>query len=208
MDISSKIKVTGSGLNDVHLKGWTMTDWIRRAAETILGDSALTDYLDDTEAIRLNEWGVSLAKEIAATALSMDTAQAETYLEENLKMVRRTMRKINRLVGDLGTLADDEVSEKLEDILESGEAIAGLSAARPGHLKSEAMVLARSSKADALTRLLEYFSRPAGGTAAAAGTGSSPQPAPDLGPLSGSDDDTRQFRFNLKPRKPDSRGEE
>lgn len=77
---------------------------LNRAAEDILGDPGLRDELTDDEAQPLIDWGLEQVKLLARHA----AARAQPApLDDELKHLRRLMKRINRFVG-LRALGDPE----------------------------------------------------------------------------------------------------
>ena len=98
---------------------------LRRAAESILENEALTANLDDDAAAVLLDWGVTLAKRIAASAAGLDDAAFEEATYPRMRALRKMLRYINRWAP-----APD--SRGLEKIITQAETTYGPGYAAPG----------------------------------------------------------------------------
>jgi hypothetical protein len=133
-------------------------DRVRRAAENILGNESLGDDLMDDEAQKLLDWGLGLAEQFARSTHTMDDVQAEPVLDEGLTALRRTMRRVGKLVGELG-LADPETAQKrLMKALEAADELPGVQVQPPDDLRAELDALRELPPGQALERVLAWFS--------------------------------------------------
>ena len=73
---------------------------IRRAAESILENEALTADLDDQAAKVLLDWGVTQAQLIAAETIEMDDTQAEEAMYRPMRALRKMLRTANKWAVD------------------------------------------------------------------------------------------------------------
>lgn len=126
---------------------------IQRAAEQIVDDSSLTEDMEDAPAARLIEWGVTIAKRLAASTVGLDDMEAEEQLSLKLMSLRSTMRRINKLVGLLGTLSPEEIAEKFRLIREAAAQVPGLRANLPDDL----LTTQGGEPEAALTAILSYL---------------------------------------------------
>lgn len=126
---------------------------IQRAAEQILDDSSLTEDIDDAPAARLIEWGMTVAKQLAASTAGLDDTEAEEQLAMKLMSLRSTMRRINKLIGLLDSLSPEEIVEKLHLIREAAAQVPGLRANLPDDL----LATQTEDPETALTALLSYL---------------------------------------------------
>ncbi len=149
---------------------------IRRAAEQILGDSSLTEYLDDSDAQRLLDWALSISRRAVEQTASMADADADLQLEEVSTNLRKAVRRISKLAGTLGESAPDEVAEQMSKILEAAVNIPGLSGVSidPDQV---AHALQGQPPAAALTTLLGLFSTQTGETMPGDAASTPPGPA-------------------------------
>jgi hypothetical protein len=107
---------------------------IQRAAEQILDDSSLTEDMEDAPATQLIEWGMGIAKRLAASTAGLDDMEAEEQLAMKLMNLRSTMRRINKLIGLLDTLSPEEKTEKFRLICEAAAQVPALRAVLPDDL--------------------------------------------------------------------------
>jgi hypothetical protein len=115
----------------------------------ILSASNLTDDLTDDEARPLIDWGVRQAEAAAddlAQASQEGWAQAleqpGDVLAERLEAVRRTMKRMNRLVARRQEMSAEEVQEEVQRLLSLAEDLP-----RPPSLKMPAAPLAEPGAA-------------------------------------------------------------
>jgi hypothetical protein len=85
----------------------------RRMMERMYEDINLTDELMDNEAKLLLDWGSSEHEKLEAQSVDLDT------LEDRAKQIRKTIKRINRFVGQRSAYADDEAQSKLQSLTES-----------------------------------------------------------------------------------------
>ena len=104
---------------------------VRRVVESLLENEALTDGLDDDAASVLLDWGITLAKEIAASTAGMDDEAAEQAMYPRLRALRKMMRRIRRW-------AVAPESRKLEKIIAQAETAYGPGYEAPGAGEREA----------------------------------------------------------------------
>lgn len=133
-------------------------DRVRRAAENILNNASLGGDLMDDEAQMLLDWGLGLAERFARSTHTMDDIQAEPVLDEGLTALRRTMRRVGKLVGEL-SLADPKTAQKrLTKALEAADQLPGVQVQPPDDLQAELDALRELPPGQALERVLSWFS--------------------------------------------------
>ncbi len=98
---------------------------VRRAAESILENEALSDGLDDDAASVLLDWGITLAKEIAASTAGMDDEAAEQAMYPRLRALRKMLRRTSRW-------AVAPNPQKLQKIIRAAETAYGPAYEPPG----------------------------------------------------------------------------
>ena len=129
----------------------------QRIAEQLLEDSGLTGDLDDTEASRLLKCGLPISQQLVEQTSGMTLVEAEEYISSTLKNLRRTMRRINKLVGSLSSSTQDELVELLEKIFEAAGEVPVLEFTPPAALESEVANLQGLMPGEALSKLIGYF---------------------------------------------------
>lgn len=130
---------------------------IQRAAESILGNEAISAGLDDPAARQLLHWGVNLAHYLVATTSEMDDQQAEQALAPAL----RNLRKLLRLSNHWASKPESDLAvqtELLDQICERVQQVYGESYQLPGH-ETRQVFLLRTQKTDPANRVaaLQYF---------------------------------------------------
>jgi hypothetical protein len=131
-----------------------MDDRRQQAVERILGDASLTDYLDDAQGRRLLDWGAQLARWQVVQTTVMGAEQADAFVEERVQDVRKVIRRINRLVGELSDMAADEISERLDAIFEAAAGLSGTQLRRPDDLAAYAARLQAMEQGVALASIM------------------------------------------------------
>ncbi len=86
---------------------------LQRGIESLYSAASLTDELKDEEAQSLLKWG-----EVMAAQLDTDDTDDDTY-DEQMKQVRRVMKRANRFIGAQGQGDADEARKNLEKLMES-----------------------------------------------------------------------------------------
>ncbi|MGF1507599.1 MAG: hypothetical protein ACFB51_21105 [Anaerolineae bacterium] len=134
----------------------TTDDRAHRAAELLLTDPSLTDNLDDSEANILLDWGVMVAKRVAAYTESMDEQDAYAHIDEQMTVVRQIMRRINSLMAEVLDASLEEITEKLKRVYSACEPSQDVVAreSTPTTLRLKAKELMTLSKGDALRSVL------------------------------------------------------
>lgn len=128
-----------------------------RASNTInliVGDSSLTDDLNDQEAIILINWGERLALRLSQRTAGMDDASANTFLDTAAQQVRTLIRRINKLVGELSPQIPAEMIEaRLPGMFEAASELPVLHPENP-EIHSFAAGLQRMNRQEAIQTLL------------------------------------------------------
>lgn len=93
--------------NEAHdpvVKRDRMAQRVRRLQETVIGNEALGESLDESAANELLSFGMQSVEGIAATTEDMDDETAELSIAERLKALRKLMKHLGRLLGEAQTL--------------------------------------------------------------------------------------------------------
>ena len=142
----------------------SIEDRLRLAAENILENSTLAGDLQDDEASQLLEWGLVIASNVAQSTHLVDDGEAELLLDDGLRALRRTMRRVGRLVGRLGELDADAAQALLRKALEAAAILPGTQVRMPQDANSELEALRGLSPAESLQRVLNWINQPEEGT--------------------------------------------
>jgi hypothetical protein len=106
--------------------GHTMSERIRRVAESLLENERLTSDLDDSAAQELLDWGLSVGRQIVqGTANVDDDEQAEEAMYPRLRATRSMMRAVNRWIASQRKGDIDGREKAFNDILEQASVIYG-----------------------------------------------------------------------------------
>ena len=73
---------------------------IQKVQETMLGNEALGESLDEPAAKELMSWGLKGAAGIVSSTEGMDDETAELSMADRLKALRKLMRHLGRLLGE------------------------------------------------------------------------------------------------------------
>jgi len=73
---------------------------IQKVQETMLGNEALSECLDEPAASELMSWGLKGAAGIVSSTEDMDDETAELSMADRLKALRKLMRHLGRLLGE------------------------------------------------------------------------------------------------------------
>jgi hypothetical protein len=133
-------------------------DRVRRAAESILENESLGGDLMDDEAQKLLDWGLGLAERFARSTHAMDDVQAEPLLDEGLTALRRTMRRLGKLIGEMGMADPETAQNQLAKALEAADQLPGVQVRTPDDLQAELDALRKLPPGQALERVLSWFS--------------------------------------------------
>ncbi len=112
----------------------------RRAAQSILENESLTDGLDDSAASKLVEWGVTRAKATAAQTAAMSEVEAEVFLEENLRSLRRMLKGASRWAQALVAADVETARGNLLSAVEQAAGVYGQSFRAPDSQQVESML--------------------------------------------------------------------
>jgi hypothetical protein len=131
---------------------------IRRAAALILDDASLTGDMNDAEGSRLIDWAVAASRKVAEGTAAMDESQAAEALDAQIQSLRRLVRRINKLIGSMGSQpSPEEISEALEKIIESATTVPGV-ALNADALRSAMMGAQTLPPGEVLDRVLSQLS--------------------------------------------------
>ena len=97
----------------------------QRAAESILGNEALTADLDDEAAKVLIQWGISRARRIVGRTGGMSEDEAERAMYKPMRALRKMLRTVNKL-------AISQDINQLERFLDRASAVYGGNISIPG----------------------------------------------------------------------------
>jgi len=134
-----------------------LEDRMRQLADQLVGDSSLTDALDDREGQRLLDWAIKASQRLANQTAQMDDLQAESYLGEKAENLRRMVRRIGRLAGEKGGLDPQAIGEHLGQIFEAAESLPGLRTLRPADLMQIAQSIQTQTPEDTLNLIMELI---------------------------------------------------
>jgi hypothetical protein len=132
-------------------------DRIRRVVSQVTEDASLTEDMDDAPAMRLLDWGSSVARRLALLTVEMEDQQADEVLEPQLQSLRRTIRRVNKLVAMLPDAASDEVTEGLQRIFEAAAELPRVGEGAPVEVSELAGRLAAQSPDAVLDAVLAHL---------------------------------------------------
>ena len=130
---------------------------IQQSAERLLEDTRLTDKLDDAEASRLLDWGIKVARTLCEQTGEMDDIQAEEFLYQPEKNLRKLLRGINKIAGAAPGETDVSLTSELEKLFASAAEVSVLETSLPNDLLQAAQTLSMLPASDRLSLLLSYF---------------------------------------------------
>ncbi len=130
----------------------------QHAVEQLLTDPSLTDNLDDSEANRLMEWADGLASMLAMHTVEMGDEEAEEYLGPRMADLRKMLRGINKLGGNLPDADEDEVAEQLDTLFAQAAEMPGLRCNQPDDVRAYAKKLQDAQPDEAVGSLLATLS--------------------------------------------------
>ena len=73
---------------------------VRRVQESLMGNEALGESLDESAASEMLSWGLKSAEGIASSTEGMDDETAELSMADRLKALRKLMRHLGRLLSE------------------------------------------------------------------------------------------------------------
>lgn len=118
MNLLARESETGPTANEVPRR-------VKRAAESILENEALTADLDDVAAKVLLDWGGACAKMIAQSTAGLNNIEAEDAMSPRLRATRRLMRLVNRWVSKRQQRDTEGSATALTKIIEQAAIIYG-----------------------------------------------------------------------------------
>ena len=113
----------------------------QRAVESIAGDMSLTEDMNDREAMRLLQWGASIAQQLAGQTEAMRDDEADSYLNQHLPELRRAIRQTNNLIADLPDAEEERITHRLQNIFDAASAVPVLRVEWPANLNEIAGTL-------------------------------------------------------------------
>ena len=135
-----------------------MDNRTRQVIEQITGDSSLTDDVNDTEGIRLLNWGTAHARRLVMYTFEMDDFAANEYLETQIPNLRRVIRRTNKLVAAASAAAIEEIATRLQALLEAAQQVPVITPQPPDDFQVAAQTLQSLPPDAALTQVLAYLS--------------------------------------------------
>ncbi len=98
----------------------------KRLAEQVLGDSSLTDELDDSLAQPLLDWGISVTRVLCQQAEHMEPDLGAAYLDKAIGRLRKAMRRVNNLVGQFIEMDEATAHAQLQRVIEAAQDVVGV----------------------------------------------------------------------------------
>lgn len=135
----------------------SLEERVRQAADNILGDESLGADLVDEQAQVLLDWGLNLAERVVRSTQALDEGQASAVIDEGLYALRRTMRRVGKLVGNLNHMEAEAAQERLSKILNVADQLPGVQVHAPADLQAELETLRGLPTGEALQRVLTWF---------------------------------------------------
>jgi len=126
----------------------------RLAESQMLNDESLRGDLDDTAAQPLLNWAVIRARRLAMKTVAMSEADGDYYFEMANPLLRRAVRKINKIGGGLPGGSAESILPELEAIIQSAIQLPDLLAIPSGDVPALATELSSLSPADAVNKLI------------------------------------------------------
>lgn len=132
-----------------------MEDRVRRIVLQITEDMSLTEDMDDAEAMTLLDWGSTMARRLTLHTVEMPEEDADTYLEDQIYRLRRTIRRINSFIGSktVGSPVDD-LAMKLDAIFNAAQEVPVLQPSQPDDMHQFAAQLSFVSTSGTLNAIL------------------------------------------------------
>lgn len=134
----------------------SIEDRIRQASENILHNSSLGADLMDDEAQTLLDWGLDHAARLASRTQALDDLQATFRIDESLVTLRRTMRRVGKLIGNLKAMDSETAEKRLTKILETADQLPGVRIEAPEDVNTELDTLRGLPSGEALQRVLSW----------------------------------------------------
>lgn len=136
-----------------------MEDRIRSVVLQITEDMSLTEDMEDAEAMILLDWGARIARRLTLLTVEMTDDQAREALDDHVVNLRRTMRRVNSLIGSKrDALSVDEVATKVSPIFDTAAEVPVLQPDRPEDISQFAAQLSFLSAGSTLRAILARLS--------------------------------------------------
>jgi hypothetical protein len=126
------------------------------AAQSILENESLSDGLEDAPAAVLLDWGVAGAKAAASASAGMDAAEADEWMDDRMRALRRMLKGASRWLQARIEGDDETAADQLATALEHAAAVYGEAFQPPDPAHAAALDLA-ADPAAALAALRALF---------------------------------------------------
>jgi hypothetical protein len=138
---------------------------LRRTAEILVDDIGLRSNLTDIQAERLLDWGLAHVQETAVNAAELTDEEALPLLEEQVSVVRRIMRLVNRLMETSGDSVGEH-DERLTQLLGNLTRLTGqeATATQLASIDTFARTQPKADERSAFQILMELLEHPAEST--------------------------------------------
>jgi hypothetical protein len=140
----------------------TLGNRIRRVVEGMMGNESLGDGLETEAAQSLFDWGLSLAKGVAAETGSLDDQTAETAMASRLKSARKLIRSVSRWIAGRDTLSETDREYYWGKIVEHAEGLYG-DRFSPSALEQVKDAAGQVTPAELVNLFRELIEKPSGG---------------------------------------------
>lgn len=131
-----------------------------RASQQLSENSSLTDDLMDEEAVVVMDWAKSLAERFIHQTHYLDDTQAELLIEDGLRALRRTMRRLGRLVSRLEHLEPEAAYEHVSMLLEAAHELPNVQVNIPEDMDLALDTLRTLPTGEMLQQVLDWISLP------------------------------------------------
>ena len=122
----------------------------QHAAESILGNEALTADLDDQAAKVLIQWGISRARRIVGKTAGMSEEEAEQAMYKPMRALRKMLRTVNKL-------AVSQDMNQLEKFLDRASDVYGSTISIPGgHERARFLMQLPKDPVERIARLRQF----------------------------------------------------
>jgi len=132
-----------------------MDDRVQRVVLQITEDMSLTEDMDDAEAMTLLDWGSTMARRLTLYTVEMQEEDADSFLEDQIYRLRKTIRRINSFIGSkLGGASVDDQAMKIGAIFEAAQDVPVLEPNQPDNMNQFAAQLSFVSASGTLNAIL------------------------------------------------------